>query len=136
MNEFEQNHFINFSSARNRLKVVQTIGGHSVVLEAEPLTDFTERSTVTSLNALLLSVLNVDSRLVLGTILRWSIGKEQVSALFADILCRYSLSLPELVTVRSDNGSQFVARMLREFLAEMKLNQEFTRLAPPSRTGT
>lgn len=86
-------------------------------------------------NALLLSVLDVDSRLVLGTTLRWSICKEQVRELFADILSRYSLSVPELVTVRSDNGSQFVAKMVREFLAEMKLTQEFTRPATPQQNG-
>lgn len=86
-------------------------------------------------NALLLSVLDVDSRLILGTTLRWSICKEQVRELFADILRRYSLSLPELVTVRSDNGSQFVAKMVREFLAEMKLTQEFTRPATPQQNG-
>ena len=86
-------------------------------------------------NALLLSVLDVDSRLVLGATLRWSICNEQVRELFADILRRYSLSLPELVTVRSDNGSQFVAKMVREFLAEMKLTQEFTRPATPQQNG-
>jgi putative transposase len=72
---------------------------------------------------------------VLGTTLRWSIFKEQVRELLADILSRYSLSLPELVTVRSDNGSQFVAKMVREFLAEMKLIQEFTRPATPQQNG-
>ena len=86
-------------------------------------------------NAMLLSVLDVDSRLVLRTVLRWSICKEQVKELFADILSRYSFSLPELVTVRSDNGSQFVAKMVREFLAQMSLTQEFPRPATQQQNG-
>lgn len=86
-------------------------------------------------NALLLTVLDVDSRWVLGTMLQWSIRKEQVKELFTRILFRYSLSLPELITVRSDNGSQFIAKMVREFLAQMHLSQEFTQPATPQQNG-
>lgn len=86
-------------------------------------------------NALLLTVLDVDSRWVLGSMLRWSICKQQVKELFSQILCRHSLVLPELVTVRSDNGSQFIAKLVREFLAEMKITQEFIQPATPQQNG-
>ncbi len=86
-------------------------------------------------NALLLSVLDVASRWVLGFTLAWSIRKEQVKELFGQILGRYSLQLPELITLRSDNGSQFIAQLVREYLAEMKITQEFTRPATPQQNG-
>ena len=86
-------------------------------------------------NGLLLTVLDVNSRWVLGSMLRWSICKEQVKELFSTILCNYGLLLPELITVRSDNGSQFIAKLIREFLAEMRLIQEFTQPATPQQNG-
>lgn len=86
-------------------------------------------------NALLLTVLDVDSRWVLGHMLAWSIRKEQVKELFGHILRHHSLELPELITVRSDNGSQFIAKLVREFLARMNITQEFTRPATPQQNG-
>jgi transposase InsO family protein len=85
-------------------------------------------------NALLLTVLDVPSRWVMGHYLGWNIRKEQVRELFIRILSQYG-NLPEQITVRSDNGSQFVARTVREYIAEMKITQEFTRPATPQQDG-
>lgn len=84
-------------------------------------------------NALLLTVLDVDSRWILGHYLGWNIRKEHVKALFGQILQQYDL--PESITARSDNGSQFIARMVREYLAQMHVTQEFTRPATPQQNG-
>lgn len=84
-------------------------------------------------NALLLTVLDVDSRWILGHYLGWNIRKDHVKALFGQILQQYDL--PEFITARSDNGSQFIARMVREYLAQMHVTQEFTRPATPQQNG-
>jgi transposase InsO family protein len=84
-------------------------------------------------NALLLTVLDVNSRWILGNYLGWNIRKEHVKDLFGRILRQYNL--PEYVTARSDNGSQFIARMVREYLAQMCITQEFTRPATPQQNG-
>ncbi len=84
-------------------------------------------------NALLLTILDVNSRWILGHYLGWNIRKEHVKDLFGQILQQYDL--PECITARSDNGSQFIARMVREFLAQMHIIQEFTRPATPQQNG-
>lgn len=53
--------------------------------------------------------------------------------MFGQILQQYNL--PEYVTARSDNGNQFITRMVREYLAQMYINQEFTRPATPQQNG-
>ncbi len=62
-----------------------------------------------------------------------SIKKEDVVALFTYI--RQNFILPQKVTVRSDNGSQFVAQLVRNQLIEMKINQEFTKPATPEQNA-
>lgn len=84
-------------------------------------------------NALLLSILDVDSRWLLKWSLAFSIRKQQVVDLFTSILELYPMPLQ--VWVRNDNGPQFVAFMLREFLAEVGIIQEFTRPATPQQNG-
>ncbi len=84
-------------------------------------------------NALLLTILDVKSRLVLEHLLDWNIRKQHVRETFAKVFARWAL--PEAITVRSDNGSQFTAAMIREYLAEMQLVQEFTRPATPQQNG-
>lgn len=84
-------------------------------------------------NALLLTILDVKSRLVLGHLLAWSIRKQHVRDTFAKVFARWAL--PELITARSDNGTQFTAAMVREYLAEMQVAQEFTRPATPQQNG-
>jgi putative transposase len=84
-------------------------------------------------NAMLLTVIDVDSRLNLAQMLQMSIKKEDVVALFTYI--KQNFTLPQKVTVRSDNGSQFVAQLLRSQLIEMKINQEFTKPATPEQNA-
>lgn len=81
----------------------------------------------------MLTVLDVDSRWVMGHYMGWSIRKVHVKALFEQILSSYSL--PEMITARSDNGSQFIAVIVREYLADMDVAQEFTRPATPQQNG-
>ena len=84
-------------------------------------------------NALLISVVDVESRWLLGWKLAWRIRKAQVVALFQAILKDYPF--PESVYVRNDNGSQFVAHKVREFLEDAGIIQEFTRPATPEQNG-
>lgn len=84
-------------------------------------------------NALLISVIDVDSRWLLDWRLNWNIRKTHVVELFNSIL--QSCPLPVTVFVRNDNGSQFVAVMVREFLHDNGIIQEFTRPATPQQNG-
>lgn len=84
-------------------------------------------------NALLISILDVESRWLLKWKLAWSIRKANVVELFKAILEHYPL--PQYVYVRNDNGSQFVAQKVRDFLEEAGIIQEFTRPATPQQNG-
>jgi transposase InsO family protein len=84
-------------------------------------------------NALLISVIDVKSRWLLKWKLAWSIRKGYVVNLFKAILEHYPL--PKYVYVRNDNGSQFMAQEVREFLEEAGIIQEFTRPASPQQNG-
>ena len=42
-----------------------------------------------------------------------------------------SLDYPENVVIRSDNGSQFIAQDVREYLGLIGVDQEFTHVATP-----
>jgi hypothetical protein len=48
---------------------------------------------------------------------------------------RHWYFLPLKVTVRSDNGAQFEAKMVRECLSEMEIQQEFSHVATPQDDG-
>lgn len=80
-------------------------------------------------NALLITVLDVFSRGVLGYRLEWSITKHQVIDLMKEVLYQYQM--PEKVSLRTDNGSQFEAGLFREYLKEMAVDHEFTHVATP-----
>jgi transposase InsO family protein len=84
-------------------------------------------------NALLLTVIDVMSRMNMAWMLQWSIKKEDVKALFQFILESYSL--PRCVTVRNDNGSQMESELVRKYLADEGILQEFTRPATPQQNG-
>lgn len=80
-------------------------------------------------NALMLTVIDVMSRFNLGWAVQWSLRKRDAAALFDRILRQ----LPSQVniTVRSDNGSQFVSRLLRDFFRDRDVKHEFIRPATP-----
>lgn len=84
-------------------------------------------------NALLLTVIDIMSRMNMAWMLQWSIKKEDVKALFQFILESYRL--PRCVTVRNDNGSQMESELVRKYLADEGILQEFTRPATPQQNG-
>ncbi len=77
-------------------------------------------------NALLLTVLDVYSRKNLGQLLWWRIRKEQVKWLLSRIIEKHPV---KGITVRNYNGSQFIAQLVRDYLKEMKVDQELTNVA-------
>jgi putative transposase len=80
-------------------------------------------------NALLIAVLDMFCRGVLGYRLEWSITRHQVIGLMKEVLHHYRL--PEKVSLRTDNGSQFEAGLFWEYLMQMAVEHEFTRVATP-----
>nr|WKN36154.1 integrase core domain-containing protein [Tunicatimonas sp. TK19036] len=43
--------------------------------------------------------------------------------------------LPNKITIRSDNGAQFEAKIVREYLKEIDVQQEFSHVATPQDNG-
>lgn len=84
-------------------------------------------------NALCLTVIDVESRLVLGQFLAWSIVKKDVMELFDQIFSIYNL--PSKIYVRNDNGSQFVAQVVQDYFSKLKVVQEFTKPATPEQNA-
>jgi transposase InsO family protein len=80
-------------------------------------------------NAYLLSIIDVHTRRILKDYFSFSIKKEQVIALLSTLFQEYQH--PENVVIRSDNGSQFIARDVREYLGLIGVEQEFTHVATP-----
>jgi len=79
-------------------------------------------------NALLLTVIDVFSRKVLTHMLRFNIKKGDVVVLLSLLLMEYKI---ESVTIRNDNGSQFIAHVVRDYLRDKGVSQEFTHVATP-----
>ena len=79
-------------------------------------------------NYYLLTILDVFSRKALQQILQSSIRKIDVINLFRKIDSTYGI---KGVTVRNDNGSQFIANDVRQFLLSAEAKQEFTHIATP-----
>ena len=79
-------------------------------------------------NALLLTVLDVYTRSIVGQVLWWRIRKEHVIWLLHQILGQHQVNG---ITLRNDNGSQFIAHAVREYLQEKQVVQEFIHVATP-----
>lgn len=79
-------------------------------------------------NALLLTVLDVYTRSIIGQVLWWRIRKEQVIWLLHKILQQHQT---KNITLRNDNGSQFIAHAVRNYLQEKEVMQEFIHVATP-----
>ena len=77
----------------------------------------------------LLSIMDVHSRRILKDYFSYTIKKNQVIELVSSLLEDYHY--PENIVIRSDNGSQFIANKLREYLKVVGINQEFTHVATP-----
>ena len=84
--------------------------------------------------ALVVSIIDVNSHWVLGHYVDSRIRKEDIVILFDKVFNYYGM--PSSVYIRSDNGSQFVADLTRQFFEKTEVTQEFTRPATPSRMHT
>ena len=83
-------------------------------------------------NVYLLSVMDVCTRTVLGHMLKASIRQHDVILLLDGILQQYKC---EGISLRNDNGSQFIAHSVRGYLKNQNIYQEFTHIATPEENG-
>jgi transposase InsO family protein len=81
----------------------------------------------------LLSVLDVASRAVVGWLLKYSITKHDVIALWRKL--HPILNHQVKVTLRTDNGSQFLAHDVRDYLRYTGIEHEFSFVATPQDNG-
>jgi putative transposase len=79
-------------------------------------------------NYYLLSLMDVYSRRILDWIFQTSIRKIDVLKMIGRIDLTHGL---KGVTVRNDNGSQFIANKVRHYLRSLEANQGFTHIATP-----
>lgn len=84
-------------------------------------------------NALMVTVIDVESRWVLGHYMNWKIGKKDIEGLFDQIFEHYLL--PMKIFVRNDNGSQFVAGCVQRYFSRLKVTQEFIKPATPEQNA-
>ena len=82
----------------------------------------------TGRNALLLTVMDIYSRKVLIHMLRQRIRKGDVLLMLSLMLLEYKT---EGMSLRNDNGSQFIAKVVREYLKDKGILQEFSHVATP-----
>ncbi len=80
-------------------------------------------------NAYLLSIIDVHTRRILKDYFSFSIKQKQVIMLVSLMLEEFQY--PENIVIRSDNGSQFIAKSVREYLGLIGVSQEFTHVATP-----
>lgn len=79
-------------------------------------------------NYYLLTVLDVFTRKAIDQIFQSSIKQQDVLNAFRRIKSLYGL---KGITVRNDNGSQFIANAVKQFLRSEQARQEFTHIATP-----
>ena len=79
-------------------------------------------------NYFLLTILDVYSRKAIEQLFKRSIRQFDVINLFRNINRQYGI---KGVTVRNDNGSQFIANNVKQFLRAAEAKQEFTHIATP-----
>jgi putative transposase len=75
-----------------------------------------------------LSIMDVYSRFILIWILQPSIRQNDVIELMRKLHLMYNL---KSVAIRNDNGSQFIAHRVRNYLKQLEACQEFTHVATP-----
>ncbi|WP_354361844.1 IS3 family transposase [Pedobacter sp. UYP30] len=80
-------------------------------------------------NAYLLSIIDVHTRRILKDYFSFSIKQAKVIAFLSSMFSDYQH--PETVVIRSDNGSQFIAKSVRGYLGMIGVEQEFTHVATP-----
>jgi putative transposase len=79
-------------------------------------------------NVFLLTVMDIYSRKVLIHMLKASIKKGDVLVMLSLMLLEYKA---EGMSLRNDNGSQFIAGVVRQFLKDKGILQEFSHVATP-----
>lgn len=84
-------------------------------------------------NVYLLSIIDLFSRAVLGSKLGRSIRKRDVLFLLDEVFSNFSHL--KGVSLRCDNGSQFLAHKVRDYLRQVGVYQEFTHIATPQENG-
>lgn len=84
-------------------------------------------------NAYLLSIIDVHSRKVIGHAFKRSIRKMDVINLWQSL--KSYLNDFKKITIRSDNGSQFIANDVRGYFHYHNINHEFTNIATPEDDG-
>ena len=80
-------------------------------------------------NAYLLSVIDVHTRRILKDLFSFTIKQNHVIDLLSELFKDFDY--PDNVVIRSDNGSQFIAKQVREYLCLIGVSQEFTHVATP-----
>ena len=80
-------------------------------------------------NAYLLSVIDVHTRRILKDYFSFNVKQAHVIALLSSLFEDYDH--PVDVVIRSDNGSQFIAQRVREYLGLIGVQQEFCHIATP-----
>jgi putative transposase len=78
--------------------------------------------------AYLLSLIDVFSRKIMGYVFKPSIKQHDVIWLLSGVI---GIDQTKSITIRNDNGSQFIAKSVRKYLEEIKVNQEFSHIATP-----
>src|SRR5665811_255753 len=71
----------------------------------------------------LLFLIDVYSRKIMGYVFKPSIKQHDVIWLLSGII---PADQTTSITIRNDNGSQFIAKSVRKYLEEIKVNQEFS----------
>jgi len=79
-------------------------------------------------NAYLLAIMDVATRWVLGWSLQWTMKHPDVIVCLRQCLRGYQTSS---ITLRTDNGSQFIAHGLQKYLTTQGITHEFTHVATP-----
>lgn len=79
-------------------------------------------------NYYLLTMLDVYSRKAVEWVFLPSVRKQQVISLFMRLASGYEV---KGITVRNDNGSQFIANVVRKYLKELEINQQFSHISTP-----
>lgn len=78
--------------------------------------------------AYLLSLIDVYTRKIVGYVFKTSIRQHDVLWLLKNVLPEKA-NVP--ITIRNDNGSQFIAKSVRAYLDEINVIHEFTHIATP-----
>ena len=84
-------------------------------------------------NALAITVIDVETRWVLGHYRSWRIKHMDVIALFDQLFEVYPL--PKHFYVRNDNGSEFIANKVQRYFEAKSVTQEFCKPATPEQNA-